>query len=145
LSKDDKKKRFWQVDPAMFKLGRRAGSLERYILPVVKSLGKYVLYSIAIFYPITLAVVGLVYGGFVMWGYFAVSVAVIGLLISRLGYARNFASWDVSSRKFAAIVVAFIAALGFFAGIIYLKVWFLPIVFAVLVSGLVLTVKRGRD
>jgi hypothetical protein len=144
LSQEDEKKRFWRVDPAIFKLGRKPGSLERYLLPVVRVFGKYMLYALALSYPLTLALVGLVYGGLVFWGYFAGSIAVIGLVISRLGYARNFDRWDVGVRRFATIFVAFIAALGFFAGVIYLKIWLVPIVFAVLVPSLFLTLERSR-
>ncbi|HVH14672.1 MAG TPA: hypothetical protein VNA15_02995 [Candidatus Angelobacter sp.] len=144
MSQDDKKKRFWQVDPAIFKLGRRAGSVERYLLPALRGFGRYVLYALALFYPITLAVVGLVYGGLAFWTYFVGSFAVIGLIISKLGYARNFDRWNVSSRTFAAIFVAFIALLGFFAGLIYLKVWFVPIVFGGLYASFFLTLERSR-
>ena len=143
MSQDDKKKRFWQVDPAIFKLGRRAGSAERYLLPALRGFGRYVLYAVALFYPITLALVGLVYGGLAFWSYFVGSVAVIGLIISRLGYARNFDQWNVGSRRFAAIPLAFLAMLGFYAGLIYLKIWLVPIVFALLLATLFLTLEKA--
>ena len=117
--------------------------MERYLLPAVRGFGRYVLYALALFYPITLAVVGLVYGGLAFWSYFAGSFAVIGIIISKLGYARNFDRWNVSSRRFAILPLAFLAVLGFFAGLIYLKVWLVPIVFALLLATLFLTLEKA--
>jgi len=110
---------------------------ERFILRPLRYVGKYALLALAFTYPIYLVSVGIIYGGIAFWGFFAGSVALMGLIISRLGYSKNFASWDVSLGKFAGLSLAFLTLVGLYLGIIYVKVWIIPIMITAL--GLVLT------
>jgi hypothetical protein len=141
---EKKKHRFWEFDPATFQPLRRAGLFERRLRPFFRSAGKYLLYSLAFLYPFLLVTVGIIFGGIAFWTSFAGSFAVIGLLISRLGYAKNFANWDLSLRKFGALVLAFLAAFGFYEGLINLRIWVIPLFAAVLSLGLAYFLIKNR-
>lgn len=63
---------------------------------------------------------------------------MIGLVISRLGYSRNFASWgNFGFKQLGALFAALLIAAGFYVGIIYLKILFVPIMFAALGFALI--------
>jgi hypothetical protein len=70
------------------------------------------------------------------------SLAVMGTIISKLGYASNFRHWDISFKRTVGLLLGFVVAAGFYAGIIYLKIWFVPIAFTVL--GLVVFLVRKQ-
>ena len=145
MSEPEKKKHhFWELDPTTFQPLRKAGFLESHLKPFSKFAGKYLLYSLTFLYPFLLVSVGVVFGGIVFWITFAGSFAVIGLLITRLGYAKNFANWDLSLRKFGSLVLAFLAAFGFYEGLFILRVWVIPIFAAVLGLGLIYFLIRNR-
>ena len=95
-------------------------------------------------YPLGLVTVGLVYGGAVFWVTFFGSIAAIGIIITKAGYARNFQHWDISFRKMGGMVVAFFMALGFYLGLIYLKIWLIPVVVLFVGIGLILAMKKTK-
>jgi len=117
----DKKKRLWQVDPTMYRKGPRAGFFERRVLPPFRQAGKFLLIGMALTYPLYLVYVGLVYGGIAFWAFFAGSFAAIAIIISKLGYAGNFRQWDIGLKKMAAVMLGFLAAFAFYAGLVNLK------------------------
>ncbi len=139
-----KKRRLWEIDPTVFQPGRKAGFFERRLLQPFKFVGKYVLFALALTYPLYLVIVGIAFGGLVFWAFFAGSVAILGVLITRLGYARNFANWDLGFRNFGVLFLAFLVAMGFYMGLIYLRVWFVPIFVTILAFGLVLFLRRSK-
>lgn len=141
---EKKKPRFWVIDPAMFHPGRRAGFFERYFLGWFKLAGKYALYAIAFFWPLLVVSIGVAFGGLAFWTSFLTSFAIIGFLITRLGFAANFADWNVSNTKFAGLIVAFVAAIGFYYGLIHLKIWLIPIILCVLGLTLALGIRRKQ-
>jgi hypothetical protein len=137
LSEPRKKRRPWEIDSAIFQPGPKASLFKRFILRPLRSVGKYAILALAFTYPIYLVSVGIIYGGLVFWGFFAGSVTLMGVIISRAGYSKNFATWDVSLKRFAASTLAFLTLAGLYLGILYFKVWIVPIMIAAL--GLVLT------
>jgi len=131
-----RKKRYWQVDVSRLQSLRRMSRVERMIVQPVRSMGKMFLVGLAFAYPVLLVLTGIVFGGFAFWATLGGSFLFIYLLLSRLGLARNFQSWDISlKRSIPALSLGFLLALGFYLGIIYLKVWFLAVVFAALSMG----------
>jgi len=141
----DKKKKLWQVDPSMYQKGPLTGFLRRRVVPPLRQIGKFVLIGLALTYPIYLVYVGLAFGGIAFWAFLLGSFAVIGVVISRLGFAGNFRNWDMGATRIVGFLIAFLVAAGFYSGLIYLKTWFVPIVFLALGLGLFLIVKRNRS
>jgi hypothetical protein len=138
LTKKRRKTRLWQFDPSVFQPGSKASFLERYVLGRAKSIAKYTLYSLAFLYPIVLVSLGIMFGGLVFWGAFAGSVGLMWLVITRTGYAKNFAGWGVVRKTWLIEVVgAFSILLAFFYGLIHMDVWFLPIFGGVVIVALV--------
>ena len=132
MSKPEKKKRhFWEVDTTIFERKPKGSFFDRRIFPSLRFLGKYTLFVLVLTYPIYLVLVGVVYGGIVFWAFLGGSFALAGFLISRLGYARHFATWgEFSFRRLGAFFLAFPIAVGFYLGLIYLRAWFVPIALA---------------
>ena len=145
LPEKPKKRRLWEVDPSIFEPGRKASFFEKHIVPPLHQLGKFGLYALAITYPIYLVYVGLVFGGFAFWGFFAGSIAVIGIVITRLGYASNFRHWDIDFKRTAGLLLGFPLAVGFYVGLIYLKTWLVPISFGLAGLGLLLVLRRSKS
>jgi len=139
-----KKRKLWNADPSIFELGRKASFLERRILPALRQAAKFGLYTLAIAYPIFLVYIGLAFGGLVFWTFFAGSIALIGVALTKLGYASNFRHWDVSLKRTAGVFLGFLIAASFYAGIIYLKTLLVPVAFALLALGLLLVLRRTR-
>jgi hypothetical protein len=145
LPERPKKKNLWDVDPAMFELGRKASFFEMRIIPPLRQVGKFGLFALAFMYPVYLVYVGIAFGGLAFWGFFVASVAVMGIVITRLGYAANFRHWDISLKKVSGLLLAFALALGFVSGLVYLKIWLVPIVLGFLALGLFLMVRRSKS
>jgi hypothetical protein len=143
LPKPRKKRPLWQFDPTAFQPGPRAGILERIRTPF-RSLGRYLLYALALTYPLYLVILGIAFGGLVFWTAFVGSIALMGIIITKAGYARNFQNWDISLSKMGALVLAFMATLALYLGIIHLRLLVVPIFAAILVVGLLIYVLRGK-
>jgi hypothetical protein len=69
----------------------------------------------------------------------------MGLVITKAGYAKNFQNWDIGFRKMGALVIAFLATLGLYLGLIHLRLIVIPIFAAILVLGLLVMIIRGRS
>jgi hypothetical protein len=138
----DKKKKLWQVDSSLYQKGRRAGFFQRRVVAPLRQFGKFVLIGLGLTYPIYLVYIGLAFGGIAFWAFLVGSFALIGIIISRLGYAGNFRNWDMGGTRIVGFVLAFVLAAGFYAGLIYLKTWIIPI--TVLLGGLGLFFVRRR-
>jgi hypothetical protein len=119
----DKKKKLWEVDPMLFQKGRKGSLLQRRIVPSLRQIGKFSLICLALTYPIYLVLIGLVFGGVAFWSFLGGSVAVIGIIISRLGFAPNFRNWDVGGKGMIGLVLGFLVAVAFYTGLLYLKTW----------------------
>ena len=143
MPKPQKKRRLWEIDPSIFQPGRKATLPERVAQPF-KDIAKYLIFALAMAYPLGLVTVGLVYGGVVFWATFFASIAAIGIIITKAGYARNFQHWDISLRKMGGLVVAFFMALGFYLGLIYLKTWMIPVVALIMGLGLILIMRKPK-
>ncbi len=138
-----RKRKPWEIDLTIFESGPKPSLIERRIIGPLKLLGKYSLFALAFSYPSIIVLVGVVYGGLVFWAAFAGSAALIVLLISKMGFARNFATSNVNVKKrFAGLFIAFPAVLGFYYGLIYLRIWFIPVAIAVLVLLSVLGLRK---
>jgi hypothetical protein len=145
MPEQHKKKKLWEVDPSIFERWRRASFFERRILPLLRQIGKFGLYALAITYPIYLVYVGVAYGGLAFWGFFAGSVMIMGATITKLGYASNFRHWDIGLKRTLGVLLGFSVAAGFYAGLIYLKIWLVPIAFIILGFGVLLFLKRLKS
>jgi hypothetical protein len=145
LPEEREKRKLWDVDPSIFEAGRKASFYERRVFPILRQTAKFGLYGLALAYPIYLVYVGLAFGGLVFWTFFAGSIALIAVVITKLGYAPNFRHWDISLRRTISVFLGFALAAGFYAGIIYLKSLVLPIVLGLLVFGLLLVLRRRKS
>lgn len=145
MPEEREKRKLWDVDPSIFEAGRKASFYERRVFPILRQTAKFGLYGLAIAYPIYLVYVGLAFGGLVFWTFFAGSIALIGVVITKLGYAPNFRHWDISLRRTVSVFLGFALAAGFYAGIIYLKSWVLPILLGLMVFGLLLVLRRRKS
>lgn len=125
---DEGKSRLWEVDPQVFAPLPKTGSAQNRLLSLLKTLGRFGLLGLALSYPVLLVTIGLLFGGIAFWSTFAGSALVIWVVLSRLGLARNFASWGRSGwKKSAGVFLAFPITVGFYLGLIYLKLLFLPL------------------
>jgi hypothetical protein len=145
LPEPEEKRKLWEVNPSMFEPGRKAGFLERRIIPLLRSIGKFALYGLAISYPIYLVYVGIAFGGLFFWGFFAGSIAIIGAVITRLGYSSNFRHWDVSLKRTVGVLLGFAIAAGFYGGLIYVKTWLIPIVIGLGVLAVLIVLRRSKS
>jgi hypothetical protein len=144
MSERPKKRRLWVIDPSIFELGRKASLFERRIIPPLRQLGKHGLYGLAITYPIYLVYVGLAFGGLAFWAFLAGSIAVMGVVITKLGYASNFRNWDISLKRTAGLLLGFPLAVGLYGGLIYLKPWFVLVALGLVGLGIVLLLRRSK-
>lgn len=103
------------------------------------------MYGLAITYPIYLVYIGLAFGGLAFWGFLAASIAILGIVLARLGYASNFRHWDISFKRTLGLLLGFPLALGLYAGLIYLKTWSVPIAFGLAGVGLIVVLKRSKS
>jgi hypothetical protein len=140
----EEKKRLWEVDPHLYEKGARAGFLERWVLPRLKVLGKFILIALALTYPIYLVYVGLAYGGIAFWSFLGGSFAVIGVILWKLGFASHYSNWDIGFRGLLGVIAGGMLAIGFYIGLIYAKTLLLPIAFALLGVGLFFVLRRAR-
>jgi hypothetical protein len=131
----------WQFDPSVFGPPRKAGLFERHVLGRARSLGRYTFYLLAFAYPILLVSVGVMFGGLVFWTSFAGSVGLMWLVIKKAGYSNNFANWDIGYKKFLALTAAFGIYAAMVYGLIFIKLWIVPIFAGILVIALIIGVK----
>jgi hypothetical protein len=145
LPEERKKRKLWEVDPTVFAPGHKASFFERRVIPTLRQLGKFGLYALAMTYPIYLVYVGVAFGGLAFWGFLAGSIAIMGIIITKLGYASNFRHWDISLKRTLGLLLGFPLAVGFYAGLIYLKTLLLPVAFALAALGFLLILKRSKS
>lgn len=146
LPEERKKRKLWQVDPTVFDPGRKASFFERRVAPTLRQLGKFGLFSLALTYPIYLVYVGVAFGGLAFWSFLAGSIAIMGIIITRLGYASNFKHWDIGlKRTFLGLLLGFLVTVGFYVGLIHLKTLFVPVAFVLAGLGFLLILRRTRS
>ena len=140
-----KKNKLWEIDPSIFEPGRKASFFERRIRPPLRQIGKFGLYTLAITYPIYLVYVGVAYGGLAFWTFFAGSVVVMGATITKLGYASNFKHWNMGLKRMLGVLLGFAVAVGFYGGLIYARILFVPIAFGLIGLGVLLVWRRYKS
>lgn len=130
-------RKFWQLDPSLYKPGRKASILRRVKDGPRRLIGRIGSFILALFYPISLVYLGIAYGGLVFWGSFGGSLIILWLALTRSGQARNFQSADFGLKKrLAGVSIAFGVALSFVAGIAYNKLWLLSIIVIVVIVAI---------
>lgn len=144
MPEKNKKRKLWEVDPSIFEPGRKASFFERRILPPLRQIGKFGLYALAITYPIYLVYVGVAYGGLAFWSFFAGSVMVMGVTITKLGYASNFRHWDIGMKRTIGVILGFAVAASFYAGLVYARVLFVPVALGLIGLGVFIVWRRSR-
>jgi hypothetical protein len=128
-SPPSRKKRFWEVDPAVFRSSGKYGIRER-VADRVRQAGKSLAWLLLFTYPLTLPLLGLLYGGLVFWGTFAGTVIVMMILLSKFGYGRTFGARDFPFFKsLVGLSGAFLCTLGLYLSLAFLKFWTIPIAF----------------
>lgn len=145
MPEQDKKRKLWEVDPSIFEPGPQASFFKRRILPNLRTLGKFGLYALAVSYPIYLIYVGVAYGGLAFWGFFAGSVIVMGLTITKLGYSSHFKHWDIGMKRMMGVILGFVVAAGFYSGLFYARVLFVPVALGLIGLGMFFVWKRSRS
>jgi len=133
----------WQTDLSVFEPLLKAGIFERVFVGRARSLVRYTLYLLAFAYPLILVTSGIMFGGLVFWASLAGSMGIFWLVIRKAGYSGNFASWDMSYKTFMGLGGAFIIYLGVIYGLIYIKLWVIPIFGGTLVLVLMVGVWRA--
>lgn len=141
MTKKARETHLWQVDLSVFEPLPKAGLFERHVVGRARSLGKHTLYLLAFAYPILLVTAGVMFGGIVFWTSFAGSMGVIYFVIKRAGYSGNFASWDIGYKKFVGLIAAFGIYAALIYGLIYIRLWVVPIFAGILVIALILGVR----
>jgi hypothetical protein len=112
---------------------------------LITGLGRSLAFLLLLAYPVTLVTIGIVYGGLAFWASFLASLALIVLLLSKLGYARNFEGRDKSlAQGLVGLTLGFLVSAGFYLGIIYAKSWSVPVIFGVLCLGLAWMALRSK-
>jgi len=134
--------RFWQVDLGVFHRTGKPRRVSR-VLDRLRQLGSFLLVALALSYPLTLVYLGIAYGGFVFWGSFSGSLVIIYVIISRLGFARNFEGWGSGFlKRLVVLVIAFGAAAGFYLSLFSLRILTIPLIICLLISGLVYFLRK---
>ena len=134
MTDKDRETHLWQFDPSVFQPSRKAGFLERHLLGKGRALVRNMLYMAAFAYPIILVTLGVAFGGIVFWTSFAGSGILIFLIIKKAGYSANFAGWNIGYTKILGLVGAFVIYLGLVYGLIYIHLWTIPIMAAILAA-----------
>jgi len=134
----------WEVDPSILEPGSKASFFERRILPPLRQIGKFGLYALAITYPIYLVYVGVAYGGLAFWSFFAGSIMIMGATITKLGYASNFRHWDIGMKRTVGVILGFVVATSFYAGLVYARILFVPVALGLIGLGVFFVWKRSR-
>ena len=142
---DKDKSRLWEIDPAVFTPLPKTGLVQSRLLPPLKTLGRFSLIGLALIYPAGLVIIGLAFGGVVFWGSFAGSALILWFLLTRLGFARNFAGWGVGWKKSAGLLIAFPITLSFYLGLIYLKLLFVPVFLGALAIGAIVLFRNSNS
>jgi hypothetical protein len=143
-STDNEEKNFWKVDETIF---RPAGIQTRlqHLVARFKSLTKGALLLFLFAYPVLLVYLAIAYGVIVFWGSLAGSFVVVGVVLSRTGYSRNFDRVEGSmARGLIALAVAFVSIVGFYFGLLQFKLLMIPIFLGVLGVAMALVILRAR-
>ena len=140
-----KKKRLWEVDSTLYQKRRGASFLEGRVFPALRQVGKFSLISLALVYPLGLVIVGIVYGGLGFWSFFAVSLAIIYLVIAKLGFAPRFRSQGQGFKGILGILGGFLLAAGFYEGLFILRTWTIPAAIGLSALGIVFMLRRTRN
>jgi hypothetical protein len=143
-SRDDKEKHFWKVDERIFRLARIQTGVQRFAA-VLKSLVSAVLVLLFFAYPLLLVYVGIAYGGMAFWSSLGTSFVIVGIVLWKTGYSRNFHTVDGGmARRLVGLTLAFVSVVGFYLGLLQFKFLMIPIFLGVLGVAMVLFVLRTR-
>jgi hypothetical protein len=149
--REARKKRYWQVDPSIFKPGPKDRRVRRYLVEPGKSLGKFAFFGLLFTYPLYMVILGVVFGAVIFWGSFLGSVALMGFLIWKFGYAGHFAAWNPSLRRQliglsggAVMAAGFLLGLTTFLGHLSFGLWLVPLIVGLLVFALLVALWRVR-
>ena len=145
MPEQDKKRKLWDIDPSMYESKHEASFFERRVVPSLRQIGKFGLYALAITYPLYLVYVGLAFGGLAFWSFFAGSLVVMSVIITRLGYAANFSHWDIGSKRTLGILLGFAVAAGFYLGLLFARTWLVPSAFGLAALGVFLVLRRFKS
>jgi hypothetical protein len=142
-SEEDRKHRFWKVDPAMYSRGSARSRASSFKDPL-QSLAKPVLISLFFSYPLIVVFIGILYGGILYWASLTGSFALLGLFLWKTGYAKNFEAWNPKlGKQLLALVVAFAIVVGFYLGLFNARLWLVPISLGLGIGALIILVRRN--
>lgn len=69
----------------------------------------------------------------------------MGIVIYGLGYSSNFKQWDISFKRTTVVLLGFVAATGFYAGLTYLRPWLIPVALLLLGLGVFFVLRRFKS
>jgi hypothetical protein len=139
-----KKRQFWVFDPTIFQPGPKTSHARRFIIEPAKTVGRLSFFILVFTYPVTLVVLGILFGGLVFWGTLIGSIGLIGFGLWKGGYDRNYQAWNPNlARQLAGLSVGFGMTIAMFYGLFYLKLWVLPLFGGPLILSLVLILRRS--
>jgi len=143
-SSEGKKKKLWTVYEDIFRPAKVRTSLQRFA-DMLRSVGKIVLLALLFIYPILMVYAGIVYGAVAFWSSLFGSVLVIGIVLSRTGYARNFEGRRGSlGRGLASLFLAFVAIVGLYLGLFHFGFFIVPIFLGVVATAAIVAVVMAR-
>ena len=146
------KKKYWEVDPSIFKPGPRDSWRRRYLIEPARSLAKFAFFGMLLIYPLGLVISGLLFGAVFFWGSFIGSIGLIGVIIWKAGYSANFSAWNPDFRRqILGLTVGFLLTLGFFLGLtnlvkhLELAVWVVGVSGAIIIIAVGFMMSRSRQ
>ncbi len=143
-STDDDEKNFWKVDETIFHPAGIQTVVQR-ISGLLKSFTKRALLLLLFAYPLLLVTIGIAYGAIAFWGSLAGSTVIVGIVLSRTGYSRNFERVEGSTVKgLIAITIAFALIVVFYLGLVEFRLLMIPVFLGVLGAAVALVVLRAR-
>ena len=147
-----KKRKFWEVDPSIFKPGPKDSWQRRYLIEPARSLAKFTFLGLLLAYPLVMVTLGIVFGGAYFWGIFAGSLGLIGFVIWKAGYARNLENWNPNFRRqLVGLTFGFLLTAGFwlvlttFLEHLEFALWIGAVIAALIVIAVGVTMRRARE
>jgi hypothetical protein len=139
----EEEKKLWKVDAAIYRKGKETSFPAR-LVESLKTAGRSALFAVLLVYPLMLVILGIVFGGLIFWATLGGSIALIWLILTKAGYAKNFEQSNPRLlRQLTALTIAFVILVGYYEALFHFGVWVLPVLLAILSVGIVYVFRRG--
>jgi len=143
-SSDDVERKYWNVEKGIFST-KGTRTVLRHISSTFQSLGKSIIFLLLFGYPVLLVYAGIAYGAVAFWGSLGASILLIGLALSKSGYARNFEGRKGNLvRGLAGLAIAFVVLIVFYLGLFNFGALMVPILLGIIVAAVAFAMVRSR-